>query len=236
MQLFYNPAISSEDKEVIFPKDESKHIVKVLRKQEGDNLNITNGKGFLFSAEIIEANHNKCKAKITAVEQERDKKYHIHLAVAPTKMNDRFETFLEKATEIGLDKITPIICDHSERKVVKINRFERVLQSAMKQSLHYSMPEISEAISFQEFIQQEQNEQKFIAHCEENDKKSLQKELEPGKSYTILIGPEGDFSSEEIESAIKAGFIPVTLGNTRLRTETAAIVAAHTAALINEFQ
>ena len=236
MQLFYNPAISSEDKEVIFPKDESKHIVKVLRKQEGDNLNITNGKGFLFSAEIIEANHNKCKAKITAVEQERDKKYHIHLAVAPTKMNDRFETFLEKATEIGLDKITPIICDHSERKVVKINRFERVLQSAMKQSLHYSMPVISEAISFQEFIQQEQNEQKFIAHCEENDKKSLQKELEPGKSYTILIGPEGDFSSEEIESAIKAGFIPVTLGNTRLRTETAAIVAAHTAALINEFQ
>lgn len=236
MQLFYNPAISSEDKEVIFPKDESKHIVKVLRKQEGDNLNITNGKGFLFSAKIIEANHNKCKAKITAVEQERDKKYHIHLAVAPTKMNDRFETFLEKATEIGLDKITPIICDHSERKVVKINRFERVLQSAMKQSLHYSMPEISEAISFQEFIQQEQNEQKFIAHCEENDKKSLQKELEPGKSYTILIGPEGDFSSEEIESAIKAGFIPVTLGNTRLRTETAAIVAAHTAALINEFQ
>lgn len=236
MQLFYNPAISSEDKEVIFPKDESKHIVKVLRKQEGDNLNITNGKGFLFSAEIIEANHNKCKAKITTVEQERDKKYHIHLAVAPTKMNDRFETFLEKATEIGLDKITPIICDHSERKVVKINRFERVLQSAMKQSLHYSMPEISEAISFQEFIQQEQNEQKFIAHCEENDKKSLQKELEPGKSYTILIGPEGDFSSEEIESGIKAGFIPVTLGNTRLRTETAAIVAAHTAALINEFQ
>ncbi|WP_304036073.1 16S rRNA (uracil(1498)-N(3))-methyltransferase [Mesonia mobilis] len=236
MQLFYNPAISSEDKEVIFPKDESKHIVKVLRKQEGDNLNITNGKGFLFSAEIIEANHNKCKAKITAVEQERDKKYHIHLAVAPTKMNDRFETFLEKATEIGLDKITPIICDHSERKVVKINRFERVLQSAMKQSLHYSMPEISEAISFQEFIQQEQNEQKFIAHCEENEKKSLQKELEPGKNYTILIGPEGDFSSEEIESAIKAGFVPVTLGNTRLRTETAAIVAAHTAALINEFQ
>lgn len=236
MQLFYNPAISSEDKEVIFPKDESKHIVKVLRKKEGDNLNITNGKGFLFSAEIIEANHNKCKAKITAVEQERDKKYHIHLAVAPTKMNDRFETFLEKATEIGLDKITPIICDHSERKVVKINRFERVLQSAMKQSLHYSIPEISEAISFQEFIQQEQNEQKFIAHCEENEKKSLQKELEPGKSYTILIGPEGDFSSEEIESAIKAGFIPVTLGNTRLRTETAAIVAAHTAALINEFQ
>ena len=102
----------------------------------------------MFSAEIIEANHNKCKAKITAVEQERDKKYHIHLAVAPTKMNDRFETFLEKATEIGLDKITPIICDHSERKVVKINRFERVLQSAMKQSLHYSMPAISEAISF----------------------------------------------------------------------------------------
>lgn len=236
MQLFYNPSISENDQKVIFPKDESKHIIKVLRKEEGDILNITNGKGFLFTAEIIDANHNKCKAKIKNFKQEHDKKYYLHLAVAPTKMNDRFETFLEKATEIGIDKITPIICEHSERKVVKINRFERVLQSAMKQSLHYSIPEISEAISFKDFIQQKHDGQKFIAHCEEKDKKSLQKELKPGNAYTLLIGPEGDFSSEEIENAIQAGFVPVTLGNTRLRTETAAIVATHTAALINEFQ
>ena len=235
MQLFYNPSISENDKEVIFPRDESKHIIKVLRKIEGDNLNITNGKGFLFNAEIIDANLNKCKAKIKNFEQERDKKYHLHLAVAPTKMNDRFETFLEKATEIGIDKITPIICDHSERKVVKINRFERVLQSAMKQSLHYTLPEITEAISFKEFIQQHHDGQKFIAHCEEKEKKSFQKELLPGETYTLLIGPEGDFSPQEIELALQQQFIPVTLGHTRLRTETAAIVATHTAALINEF-
>ncbi|MBW2960805.1 16S rRNA (uracil(1498)-N(3))-methyltransferase [Mesonia aestuariivivens] len=236
MQLFYNPEVSENQQEVIFPKDESKHIVKVLRKKEGDKLNITNGKGFLFSAEIIESNPNKCKAKIIEFEKESQKKYQLHLAVAPTKMNDRFETFLEKATEIGLTSITPIICEHSERKIIKLNRFERVLQSAMKQSLQYSLPQISEAISFKEFMQQNHAGQKFIAHCEEHDKKSLQKELDPRKSYTILIGPEGDFSPEEIEMAIQHQFIPVTLGHTRLRTETAGIVAAHTAALINEFQ
>ncbi|SHI47801.1 16S rRNA (uracil1498-N3)-methyltransferase [Mesonia phycicola] len=236
MQLFYNPTVKKSDKVITFPKDESKHIVKVLRKDIGDKLNITNGKGFLFTAEITDINPNKCRAVIQDFEEERDKKYHIHLAVAPTKMNDRFETFLEKATEIGLDSITPIICDHSERKIVKINRLERVLQSAMKQSLHFTLPKINEAIPFKDFVENEQNEQKFIAHCEELDKKSLQKELKPRGNYTILIGPEGDFSPQEIELAIKNSFIPVTLGNTRLRTETAAIVAAHTAAMINEFQ
>ena len=236
MQLFYNPTIKKSDTEIVFPKDESKHIVKVLRKNIGDKLNITNGKGFLFTAEITDVNQNKCRALIQDFKEERDKKYHLHLAVAPTKMNDRFETFLEKATEIGLDSITPIICDHSERKIVKINRLERVLQSAMKQSLHFTLPKINEAISFKDFVEQEQNEQKFIAHCEELDKKSLQKEMKPGGNYTVLIGPEGDFSPEEIELAIKNSFLPVTLGNTRLRTETAAIVAAHTAAMINEFQ
>jgi len=234
MQLFYNPSISETDKGVVFPKDESKHIVKVLRKKEGDNLNVTNGKGFLFTVEINDANPNKCKASILNFEKEHDKKYHLHLAVAPTKMNDRYETFLEKATEIGIDQITPIICDHSERKNVKTNRFERVLQSAMKQSLHYTLPKIEEPISLNEFLKKEQNGQKFIAHCEELNKKSLLKELEKEQHYTILIGPEGDFSSEEIQLAIQKGFVPVTLGNTRLRTETAAIVATHTVAMVNE--
>jgi 16S rRNA (uracil1498-N3)-methyltransferase len=149
-------------------------------------------------------------------------------------MNDRYEFFLEKATEIGIDTITPIICDHSERKVIKTDRFEKILQSAMKQSLHYYMPKLNEAILFKDFINQEFEGQKFIAHCEETDRKSLKKELKAKQNVTILIGPEGDFSSSEIEMALKAEFIPVTLGDTRLRTETAALVACHSVVFSNE--
>jgi 16S rRNA (uracil1498-N3)-methyltransferase len=149
-------------------------------------------------------------------------------------MNDRFEWFLEKATEIGIDTITPIICDHSERKIIKPDRFEKILQSAMKQSLNCYLPKLNEAINFKDFINQNFNGDIFIAHCEESDRKSLKQELKPKKNITILIGPEGDFSSKEIEMAIKNKFIPVTLGTTRLRTETAAIVACHSVAFINE--
>lgn len=235
MQLFYHPEIDQADKTVTFPKDESKHIVKVLRKSINDKLLTTNGKGFLFTLKITDANPKKCKASVEDFQTEDKRPYQLHLAVAPTKMNDRFEWFLEKATEIGIDKITPIICEHSERKVVKLNRFERVLQSAMKQSLHYRMPVINEPISLSDFLAQKHEGQLFIAHCEdEKTKKSLQHELKAKTNYTMLIGPEGDFSSEEIKNALQNGFQPVSLGNSRLRTETAAIVACHTAALINE--
>lgn len=235
MQLFYNPDISENDKQIVFPRDESKHIAKVLRKKEGDILKVTNGEGFLFSAEIIQADINQCVAKVLQVEKEAEAAYSLHMAVAPTKMNDRYEWFLEKATEIGVDEITPVICDHSERKHVKLNRFERVLQSAMKQSLHLSFPNLHEPLSFSEFIKAEVQGQKFIAHCEEGKpRKPLKDQLKPGEKVTILIGPEGDFSSEEIELALKHGWQPVSLGNSRLRTETAAIVACHTVALTNE--
>ena len=143
MQLFYHPEISSSDSQVVFPKDESKHIVKVLRKKEGDILHITNGKGFLFETALRVAGTNSCIAEILSYKESAPLPYHLHLAVAPTKMNDRYEWFLEKATEIGIQEITPIICDHSERKVVKTDRFERVLQSAVKQSLHTFMPRFS---------------------------------------------------------------------------------------------
>lgn len=235
MQLFYTPNIEKTDKQIIFPKDESRHIAKVLRKNEGDILKVTNGKGFLFTAEIIEANQRQCVAKIIDVAQELAKKYYLHLAVAPTKMNDRYEWFLEKATEIGIDEITPIICDHSERKTIKLNRYERVLQSAMKQSLHYRLPILNEAISFSEFVQNEIEGQKFIAHCEENMPRiSLKNEAKVKETATILIGPEGDFSPEEIKLALKNEWRAVSLGDSRLRTETAAIVACHTIALINQ--
>ena len=234
MQLFFNPTIDEHTSQLSFERDESKHIVKVLRKSVGDELHITNGKGWLFVAEISLADIKNCIATITSKTFQAKRSYKVHLAVAPTKMNDRYEWFLEKATEIGIDTITPIICDHSERKVIKRDRFEKILQSAMKQSLHYYMPQLNDVIQFKEFVKQEFTGQKFIAHCEETDRKSLKKELLPQQDVTILIGPEGDFSVKEIEMAIKNRYIPVTLGTTRLRTETAAIVACHSVAFTNE--
>ncbi len=235
MQLFYHPEISETDSQVIFPKEESRHIVKVLRKNEGDLLNVTNGKGYLFTTEIISISSQQCIAKITNVEEQAESNYYVHLAVAPTKMNDRYEWFLEKATEIGVHEITPVICGNSERKVIKNDRFERVLQSAMKQSLHFRIPRLHEAMSFSYFVSSPIPGKKYIAHCgEDKERRSLKNELKPNEISIILIGPEGDFTPAEIELALEKGWIPVTLGKSRLRTETAAIAACHIAALANE--
>ncbi|MCR8668206.1 16S rRNA (uracil(1498)-N(3))-methyltransferase [Aestuariibaculum sp. M13] len=234
MQLFYNPDITENTAQFSFDKEESKHIVKVLRKSIGDTLHITNGNGWLFTAEITVADIKNCLVKITSKTLQPKRNCHLHLAVAPTKMNDRYEWFLEKATEIGIESVTPVFCDHSERKVIKADRFEKILQSATKQSLNCYMPKLNEAISFKEFISQNFEGDLFIAHCEETDKKSLKQELKSNTNVTILIGPEGDFSTKEIELAIANKFIPVTLGETRLRTETAAIVACHSVAFVNE--
>ena len=209
--------------------------MKVLRKKEGDILNVTNGSGFHFKTEIILITAQQCVAKIIEVEAEKKPDYYLHLAVAPTKMNDRYEWFLEKSTEIGIHEITPVICEHSERKYVKSNRFERVLQSAMKQSLHYTIPKLNEPLSVSEFIQSDIKGEKYIAHCEEDkERTSLKSLIKPKQNSTILIGPEGDFSLAEIELALDKGWTPVSLGKSRLRTETAAIVACHTVALTNE--
>ncbi|MEM5566134.1 16S rRNA (uracil(1498)-N(3))-methyltransferase [Psychroserpens sp. AS72] len=234
MQLFYNKDLTQNDTEIRFSKEESKHIVKVLRKSIDDILHITNGEGWLFTAEITLAEIKNCIAKITSSELQQKKEYKLHLAVAPTKMNDRYEWFLEKATEIGIDCITPIFCDNSERKVIKADRYEKILQSAMKQSLHCYLPKLNNAISFKELMKQEFVGQTFIAHCEETDRKSLKQSLERNQNVTILIGPEGDFSTKEIELAKQHNFSPVTLGDTRLRTETAAIVACHSVVFTNE--
>ncbi len=234
MQLFFNPNITKTVTSFVFDKEESKHIVKVLRKIEGDILHVTNGFGYLFTTEITIASDSKCTVKINSFEKQEKSKFHLHLAVAPTKMNERYEWFLEKATEIGIQEITPIICEHSERKVIKTDRFQKILESAMKQSLHYYLPKLNEPIAYKDFIKKEITGQKFIAHCEETDKKSLKNELETAKDVTILIGPEGDFSVKEIQQAIDCNFIPVSLGNTRLRTETAAVVACHSVVFVNE--
>lgn len=235
MQLFFHPSVSENDREVKFPREESKHIVKVLRKKEGDLLHLTNGRGWMFTTEIISAEMNNCIARIINSEKEAPPAYHLHLAVAPTKMNDRYEWFLEKATEIGVHEITPVICEHSERKVVKLNRFERVLQSALKQSLHTRFPILNEPVNLSDFLEQKHEGQCFVAHCEEDqEKRLLSREVQKNSSVCVLIGPEGDFSKEEIELALKKDWKAVSLGNSRLRTETAAIVACHTVALINE--
>ena len=234
MQLFYNPNITENTTQFSFEKEESKHIVKVLRKAVGDILHITNGEGWLFSAQITIPNSSKCVANIVSKKKKTKHAYKLHLAVSPTKMNDRYEWFLEKAVEIGIDTITPIICDHSERKIIKLERFEKILQSAMKQSLSCYLPKLNEATTFKDFVSQNYKSDLFIAHCEETDRKSLKHQLRIKQDTIILIGPEGDFSTKEIEMAIKNKFIPVTLGSTRLRTETAAIVACHSVAFINE--
>ena len=234
MQLFYNPDISLETKQITFDKVESRHIVRVLRKKEGAVLKITNGNGFLFDAKIIIANDKKCLAEIiNSEEKPKPWDYYLHIAIAPTKNNDRIEWFLEKATEIGIDEITPIICQNSERRVVKLERFEKIIQSAMKQSLKFNLPKLNAPVKFNEFINQDFDGKVCIAHCEEQDKNLLKEIVKPSEKVTILIGPEGDFSTQEIEKALQKKILPISLGESRLRTETAALVAVNLVSFIN---
>lgn len=239
MQLFYAPDLIETSSEYQFDKQESRHIHKVLRKSTGDILHITNGKGWIFEAKIIASDAKHCSVQLLGSQFQEREKHQLHMAVAPTKMNDRFEWFLEKATEIGIDQITPIICDHSERKVIKLERYEKIIQSAAKQSLNPYLPILHPPLSFKDFMEdvsKKQFEQQLcIAHCEEGKEKSpLQQTLLKYQNALILIGPEGDFSTSEINLAMTKNFKAVSLGDSRLRTETAAIVACHTFALINQ--
>jgi 16S rRNA (uracil1498-N3)-methyltransferase len=234
MQLFYNPQLDPNTESFSFDREESKHIVKVLRKKDGDILYVTDGKGRLYTTEIALASDNKCTVKVVSYEQAEASKIHLHLAVAPTKMNDRYEWFLEKATEIGISEITPIICDHSERKQINTERFEKILVSAMKQSNQYHLVKLNQPIALKDFLKLQFDGQLFIAHCAETQRQSLKHTLQPNQNVTLLIGPEGDFSPTEISLALQKNYIPVMLGETRLRTETAAIVACHSVVFANE--
>ncbi|MEY4012024.1 MAG: hypothetical protein RIT22_1148 [Bacteroidota bacterium] len=234
MQLFYNSTINETTESFTFDREESKHIIKVLRKKDGDILFVTNGLGYLFKTEITLASDSKCTVQMVSFEKSTPSNFKLHLAVAPTKMNDRYEWFLEKATEIGIQEITPIICDRSERKVINTDRFEKIILSAMKQSNELYLPKLNPAISFKDFIKQQNEGLQLIAHCEETDKKTLKSAVQPNTNITVLIGPEGDFSEKEIALALEQKYIPVSLGNTRLRTETAAVVACHSVVFVNE--
>jgi len=234
MQLFYSPVLSPADLTFSFDKEESKHIVKVLRKKDGDILHVTNGLGFLFTTKITLASDKNCTVKVEQVEQQEPTPYRLHLAVAPTKMNERFEWFLEKATEIGIHEITPLLCDHAERKHINLERFEKVIVSAMKQSNQCYLPKINPLTPISQFVQTAREGQLFIAHCEETARASLKSKLLLNTPTTILIGPEGDFSLAEIQLSLQHHYQPVTLGSTRLRTETAALAACHSVAFIHQ--
>ena len=235
MQLFYNKDISPENNQITFDKNESRHIVRVLRKKEGDFLYITNGNGYLFTCEILISNDKKCVADIIKSEEKpKPWNYYLHIAIAPTKNNDRYEWFLEKATEIGIDEITPIICQNSERKVLKVERMEKILQSAMKQSLKFTLPKLNEPVKLTDFINKPQQGKTCIAHCEEQEKTLLKEHITSNEDVTLLIGPEGDFSVTEIQKALEKNYLPITLGESRLRTETAGIVATQSISFINQ--
>ena len=225
MQLFY---LENPDKEIILSAEESKHAIKVLRKKEGDSLNFTDGKGGFYTAEITSSDTRKCRLQIVSRKQKpKQHNYHLHLAIAPTKNIERLEWFLEKATEIGIDEITPIICEHSERKVIKTDRCNKILLSAMKQALKHHLPKLSEAISFTDFLKTNFDGAKYIAHCLVGTKMELKTVAKTDKTL-ILIGPEGDFSQKEIELALQNQFKAISLGQSRLRTETAGLIAVHT--------
>lgn len=232
MHVFYTPDISSNI--YTLNEEESKHCSKVLRLTKGDKIHLIDGKGGLYKAEIIEAGKKNVQLQVLETKLEFGKRnHHLHIAIAPTKNIDRLEWFLEKATEIGIDEITPIICDRSERKIIKEDRLEKVITSAVKQSLTAYHPKLNQAISYQNFINQNLSGNKLIAHCMDGEKSFINQHSAPQQSYIVLIGPEGDFSPEELNIALHNGYKPVTLGNTRLRTETAALAACFEVNYIN---
>jgi 16S rRNA (uracil1498-N3)-methyltransferase len=232
MNLFFAPDIKEGFYQL--PEEESKHIVRVLRMKTGDSIFLTDGLGNMVEASIIDPGSKKCIVKTIKIIKEYQKRpFHLHIAIAPTKNIERFEWFLEKSTEIGIDIITPLICSHSERTRVKADRLQKVMIAAMKQSLKAYLPHLDESVEFIRFIQKEYEGDKFIAYCGEISSLQLIKSYRKGAKALILIGPEGDFSHEEVELAKKQGFVPISLGKSRLRTETAGIVACHTINLVN---
>jgi 16S rRNA (uracil1498-N3)-methyltransferase len=233
MDLFFSPDIRIGD--FVFNREESKHISRVLRKKNGDELHLTNGKGYIFAGKIIDDNPSKCLVHLSGSKLiHKNKPFYLHIAVAPTKNMGRFEWFLEKATEIGIDEITPIACDHSERIHINAERLEKVMIAALKQSQQFWLPKLNPLRPLKEMLKDAFNGQKFIAYVDPENLLSLKSACIPKQDSIVLIGPEGDFSIDEVNSAISARYLQISLGENRLRTETAAIVACHTINLINQ--
>ncbi|WP_207429184.1 16S rRNA (uracil(1498)-N(3))-methyltransferase [Pedobacter sp. SYSU D00535] len=226
MILFYTPDIAGDNYQL--NEEESRHCIKVLRLDTDDEVFLVDGKGGFYKAKITSANAKKTILQVLEKQTDYGKRnYYLHIAVAPTKNIERLEWFLEKATEIGIDEVSPIICDRSERREVKTERLNRIITSAVKQSLKAYHPILNEPRRFRNFISEtiSSADQKFVAHCMEGEKFPLKEKTELGRRYLILIGPEGDFTREELQLAQENGFLPITLGSSRLRTETAALEA-----------
>ena len=234
MQLFYTPDIDPSNPEYFLNEEESRHCARVLRLENGDEVQLIDGKGGLYNATIQNADPKRTLLQIISVKTAFNKRDHyLHIAVAPTKNIERMEWFLEKATEIGIDEISPIICQRSERKEVKIERLNKIITSAIKQSIKAYHPVLNEPVTFAALLDKPFEGQKFIAHCEKRDKTTLRSELIKKGRYLILIGPEGDFTTTEIDNALHKGFKALTLGESRLRTETAALEACFEVNFLN---
>lgn len=234
MQIFYTPDIVANP---VLPEEESIHCVRVMRLCEGDQILLTDGAGAFYRAAITQAHPKHCGVEL--LESWRQAPlwpFYVHIAVAPTKNMDRMEWFVEKATEIGIDAISCLNCRYSERREIKPARLEKILVSAMKQSQKAALPQLEGMVDFKEFVSRPFDGRKFIAHCEEEGKPLLCQLYHPGERALILIGPEGDFSPEEITLAKANGFEAISLGESRLRTETAALVACHTLHVINQMK
>lgn len=228
MRQFYLEHITNEEKSITFPEDESKHICRVLRMKTGDKLSIVNGKGWEFEAEIFDDHPKRCSVNILSSNFEEKLPYHIHIAVAPTKNMERIEWFLEKATEIGVDEVSFIEGENSERSKLKYERLEKILIAAMKQSKRKWKPQLNELIKVSQFL--EENPNGLFAHCYSGEKTTITKSI-LAENTPILIGPEGDFSENEVQKALKFNYKSISLGQNRLRTETAALFACAEAKL-----
>ena len=226
MQIFF-ANIFTDENNILLSAEESKHCVKVLRHKNGDTINLIDGKGNFYEAEITDANPQKCSAKIIRKKIPREAKpYYLHLAISPTKNSDRIEWMLEKCTEMGVDEFSFIICKRTEKTGIKIDRLKKIAESAIKQSIQAMLPVINEALPFKDFIAKHKNTpSKYVAHCLEEEKTELNDAVLKVKNL-ILIGPEGDFTEDEIKQSIENNFKPLSLGNIRLRTETAGLYAA----------
>lgn len=232
MQIFYTPDIAVNPE---LPEEEAGHCIRVLRLGEGSGILLTDGQGSFYKAAISRAHPKHCEVSILETWQQSALwNFQLHIAVAPTKNMDRMEWFAEKATEIGINGITCLNCRFSERRDIKPARLEKIMVSAMKQSQKATLPQLAGMTDFKSFVGQPFEGRKFIAHCEDGQKTLLKQTYKPGENALILIGPEGDFSPEEIALALKNGFEPISLGDSRLRTETAALVACHTIHVLNQ--
>lgn len=234
MSLFYAPDLKQCN---ILPEEESQHAIKVLRLTSGDIIDVVDGRGLHCKGRITLPHAKHCEFEIIDGRFEPNpRNFKLHIAIAPTKNIERLEWFIEKATEIGIDEITPVVCRFSERKIIKAERLEKIIVSASKQSLKAYFPKLNPLCSFQDFLVQHKDiyAQQFIAHCYEGEKPLLKYACKPSTDTLILIGPEGDFSPEEVKEAIHLNFQTVSLGESRLRTETAGIVACDTVGFVNQ--